>query len=183
MPAAVWVPAAIGAAASIGGAVIQSKSAGKAADIQAASGTQAAGTLGQIYQQQRADMAPYAGLGAQAVGSLGSLAGFPKLPAGTGSTMGLPPMAPGVPAPNTPGAVDTQPTMGGFRSGIATGEFAVPRKGTLGSLASQQRTASGYSAQPASGGMVQLQAPTGEVQSVPADQAGHYIAQGARRVN
>lgn len=65
--------AIVGAAASIGGALLGSSAAGKAADAQAAAANHAADLQNQQYQQTRADMAPWRAAGGKAIGQLSDM--------------------------------------------------------------------------------------------------------------
>lgn len=63
---------ALGAAGSVGGALIQSHAAGDAADTQAAAAHEANQLQQQMYNQQRADQEPWRQAGVQALSDLGN---------------------------------------------------------------------------------------------------------------
>lgn len=67
------VGAIIGGVASLGSAIIGSKSASKAAKAQAASADKAAQVQWDIYNQNRTDMAPWREAGGQAIGQLSDM--------------------------------------------------------------------------------------------------------------
>ena len=83
-----------------------------------------------------------------------------RIPGGSNSFSGAPPMA----------------SSAGYQFQPAMGNAAGSGGGNLGYAGLMGGPSAG-------GGMVMLQAPTGEQQSVPADQAQAYIARGARRVS
>lgn len=79
MPPAV-VAAIIGGGAAVGSAAIASRGQSKAADKQAEAIEKGIALQREMYQQDRADMAPYRGLGGGAIGNLAYLSGI-NLPA------------------------------------------------------------------------------------------------------
>jgi len=70
------------------GAINQNKAAKKAATQQVQSADQGLALQKQIYDEQKAGMQPYAQFGQQALGSLGSLMGFPALPPPNANAVG-----------------------------------------------------------------------------------------------
>ena len=74
------VAGGIGAAASLGGALINSSASKSAADTQAAAATNAADIAHNQYLQTRSDLLPYNFAGQGAVGELSSLYGLPGAP-------------------------------------------------------------------------------------------------------
>lgn len=95
----------IGAGIKTGVDIWQAKRAGDAAkdaaQIQSDSGQQALNLYGQMYQQERNDLAPWRDTGGQAMTSLGSLMGLPSGPVGGGDA-GLPALGSGTPQPGSP---------------------------------------------------------------------------------
>jgi hypothetical protein len=77
------LPSIIGGGAAVGGAAIQAGAQTKAAEIQAQTQAAALAQAKAIYEQQRADEAPYRGLGAGAVGNLQYLSGITPPPSAT----------------------------------------------------------------------------------------------------
>lgn len=155
----------------------------KAANQQVASSDQGLALQKDIYGQQVAGMQPYAQFGQQALGSLGSLMGFPALPPATGRDQSGAPLGPitGNQGPINMGDPRVQALARG-------GSMIDPiqRGGTLGSAMGQSsyRTpgqGTGPTA-PTSAPMVTLIAPTGEQGQFPSDQAEQFIQRGARRV-
>ena len=127
MPAAIAIPAIIGAGASIGSAAIASRAAGKAANTQSAAAERAAQYQQQMFNQatqyQQQLMAPYLGVGQASASTLGRLMGLqPSAPAslpGQGAQMptaeglaaiGAAPM-PGAPSGPAGSAMSGQPVM------------------------------------------------------------------------
>lgn len=96
MPAAIAVPALIGAGASLGSAAIGARAAGKASKTQAQAADRVAGIHRDIYGQQMGLMSPYVGAGHSSISTLGRLLAPPG-----GSRFAAPaPMAPGFGGPD-----------------------------------------------------------------------------------
>lgn len=86
-------------ASGLGGALIGSHSAGNAANIQATAAQKALDVQKQIYDQQRADRAPYLAASTGALGSLGQLAQKPQYMAMPAQRLGASsPTAPAMPS-------------------------------------------------------------------------------------
>ena len=161
----------------------------KAAEQQTASADQGLALQKDIYGQQVAGMQPYAQFGQQALGSLGSLMGFPALPPPTGRDATGAPLGP---ITGQQGPMNlSDPRVQRLAAG---GSMADPgmSDGTLGGAMGQSSyqtpgqgtgpTAPGGSVQAPGGQMVTLIAPTGEQGKFPADQAEQFIQRGARRI-
>lgn len=187
---ALLIGAGISAGTQVAGAKMASNASNKAADQQVQATDKGLALQRDIYSQQVAGMQPYATGGLNAYNSLNSLMGLPIVgaaaPAAPGTATGpVDPMVANIPANRR-----ATPENG-------TGVFAIPRRGTLGEAtqSSYRSPASGVvagqqQAQPTGGsfavrrdgGMVQMQSPTGELATVPADQVDHFTSLGARRV-
>jgi len=180
MPAAV-VGGIIAGAGAVGAAAIQSHAAGKAADQQVAAGDKALALQKDIYNQQQVNEAPFRNTGASAITTLGGLLGLPQ--GGGGGSMGQLPT-------NTLGSTfdpAVTPGQANFANYSPTGGYVgknVPMSEQM-SNRNVNLDASGYTAQqhgasPPSMTMIRMQAPTGEIETVPADQVSHYQQQGAK---
>jgi hypothetical protein len=163
-------PAVIGAAGTLGGAYLQTRGAGQAAEAQLQATREAL-----AYEKERdaylrnleanryatlsGQLQPYIGAGTSASNRMAELMGLPVAAAPiAGIGKGITPAAPvtsAMPTYSMARQRTTQPVEG----------YAVPR-GTA----------------PAMTGLVTVQAPTGETRQMPADQAQAYIARGARIV-
>lgn len=171
------VAAGIGTAGSITAAKMQSNAAKKAAGIQVDASNKAmdyqqkaqAQAMDWINQQKNTPIQPMGG----AAGYLGQRLGIPQ---GYGGLMG------GAAAPQPPQA---QPPKMGFAGAPATGTASGAGYGSLlGGATQSAPPPSGMQSAPPSGGMVTLEAPTGERQSFPAGpQVDAMIRAGARRVS
>lgn len=179
MPAAVAIPAIIGAAGSVGGALIQRHAANSATQAQTDASDKALNLQRDIYTQQRNDLAPYREGGAGAMSLLNL--GLGITPQGTATVPGLtsdgphtsargPNGEPGQVAQRNPNAQTTT-----FVPATAyTGDTAVPRGlASLGQSPAQAQTSSSY---------VTMRAPDGATRQVPANQVGFYQAKGAEVV-
>ena len=210
MPVVAVLPALIGAAGAVGGTYIAARGTQNAAKTQAqaakdAEAAQAVADKASLdfakaqyadqyrqFEQQQANLGPYRDLG---YSSLGALAGGLGLPAPAApQTVPDTMMPPGLAAlqnasstgglnPNAgfgpPGSVLTGP------DGTAAPAASTPAPWNMGTraqqLLSQYAPTSPSNEAPAGGGSnVTLRAPDGTVQSVPADQAAHYISLGAK---
>ncbi len=160
MPA-IAIPLIISAGASIAKAKMASNAAKKAAQTQETAGERALGFQTQAYQQQRADVAPYAQAGQASLANLTAMGQQPVVSRGPN---GYQPTRTPAPAP-MPAASPMTLNQIGPASG------ARPR-GPMSPM----------SPDGGDGPMVQLRAPDGSVQAVPATVAPHYLARGAVRV-
>jgi len=169
-------PALLATGASIFTGDLASSAAKDAAKTQAAAVDRGLEVNRAMYDQSRADLAPYLSLGAGTMGNLGRMVGVtPAAPGALG--------APGVaPAPGAGVAGGTVGQLAGTGNPWQTAAAlkAAPRE-------RQAVTASGYGAGGGTvgqmgGPMALLQAPTGEVRSVPGALAAAYEAKGARRI-
>jgi hypothetical protein len=192
---ALLIGAGIAGGTSLASAAIGSHAAGKASDQQQESADKALALQQQMYQQQRADVAPWRNAGGQAVTTLSGLMGLPAGPA-AGQTEPVSPadqrsaqlaaFGPGV------GAVlgrwnRGQPYSADVLGGMAPGRQAQLRSldpggfaqtpeqlAGVGQAVGQAQTSSGYAT---------MQSPDGkETQQVPVDQVAHYQQMGARRI-
>lgn len=185
-----WVGAGIAGIGLITG----TRAASKAAKQQEEATKEALKLRREMYLQQRADTAPFREVGSSAMTTLGGLMGLPQ---GQDTTL-QPELGPNPrqfdPATNTgrvgvvrsspPGTLPLDPYSSG--SGALPGSMAGP--GTWLTVAPNRPSGGGSFSVPGAAvaqsgsGYVTLQAPTGETQAVPADQADHYMQLGARRV-
>jgi hypothetical protein len=188
MPAAIAVPAIIGAASSLGGAAISARASGRAARQQTQAADRAAAVQRDVYQQQMALAQPYLQAGAGSVSALGRLLtpsagaryaseapGTPQLGMGPQPRMGpgpQPRMGPGPDSrmgPSRPRFGDVlQQQMGGGPA---------PRLGDRGPV-----MGGGSVGGNGGGGMVSLRAPDGSIGQVPAHLAQQFIQRGATPV-
>lgn len=169
----------IGAGAGLGGAAIAAHASGKAADQQSEASDKALALQQQMYQQNRADTAPWRQTGGKAVQTLGALMGL-----GGGSAQADVPMSLG--GMYTP---ETMPPRGSS-AGTALndqGQF-VPLNPNIahapGGNWSGDSDASSYGNLTHGGfqGFVRMQAPDGTIQSVPPSAVEHYLSLGAVRI-
>jgi hypothetical protein len=170
---ALLIGAGISAGVKAYGAHKQASAANKAADQQVASADQGLALQKDIYGQQVAGMQPYAQFGQQALGSLGSLMGFPAqtvqgpqgMPASSLLTL-----------PNPPAGRQATPET--------TTGVAVPRVGTIGAMtrSTYQPTPQGGSVAVPRTGLVKVASPQGEIREVPEAIVPQLEAYGGRRV-
>lgn len=162
-PAAIAIPAIIGAGASLVGAKMSSNASQDAAKTQSAAADKALAAQQQGYQTQRADFSPYLQAGTAALGRLGQTAGT--------YTGGMPaPQAPrpglgqlGTPPPSMPTTMSAMPS-------VPSGQMPPP----------QGRAMAGMT--PPAGGLITVQAPTGETAKMTQAQAQMAVQKGARIV-
>jgi hypothetical protein len=197
MPAAVAIPALIGGGASLGSALISRSAAKGAAKDQQRAAEQSAAVMRQIYGDQTALMGPYVQAGHSAVGTLGRL-----LTPGAGAQY-----ASAAPQPFTLPSQQAGPTVAGKRFGPQEMGILGPAAASMGANPSIAATRganpsmpgnmAANPSMPATTGanpgpgmayqgnapMVQLRAPDGTVQAVPAHLAEQFIARGAQRVD
>lgn len=182
MPAAAaWIVPSIVGAAGVGASVYSANksanAAKEAAKTQAASGQQALDVERDIYNQTRADLAPYRGVGASAITTLGSLMGLPAsggADAATGTAKG------NLNTKLSASAVRTGPNGTGWVPATAGAKWYPGDSDVAGSgwppqtvNPYQERTTSSY------GGPVAMRAPDGTQQEVPGDQVAHFLSRGA----
>ena len=206
MPA--WIAPAIiagvGALVDWFGAKKQSDASEQATEAQTAAGTQALALQKQIYEQQRADLAPWRTQGSQAMTTLGSLMGLPAAPTGSGrlgenatladvaaevnrqsSTGELPPAD--VSAYPSPGTLEYsmgggQPPPGYEWKNNAWAPTASSYQDPSGTMrpypGGPQST---YAPSPLRTGipLVTMRAPTGETKTIPLSDAAYWKAKGA----
>jgi hypothetical protein len=184
MPAAIAIPALIGAGTQVAGAVMGSKAAKGAAKTQVQAAERAAGVQQQVYNDQRSLMQPYVQAGQSAVTSLGRLMqpGQPYTPQMQASDARSMPGAPSFdrPIPQSLGALGAgrvQP-ISPYSGGGAQGAGQV--QPWTGQVQPQSMNFTG-SGGPSFGGaqMVQLRSPDGEVRAVPAHLAQQFVQRGA----
>lgn len=156
MPAAIAIPlitGAIGAGTAIAGAKIQSGAAKNAAKLQSASADKALAVNQGVYRDQQALMNPYVQGGQDAYARLFSQQfGTPYQPQQ---------------APQAPTGPQARP-LGGGPMGPVAGARPTPFQQAM-------------DGQPA-GGMVTIQAPTGETRQVPREQAQMFVSRGGKVV-
>lgn len=171
MPAAIAVPALIGAAGSLGSAYAQSRAAGKAMDSQAAGARQAVNAQNQGYQQS---LGLYQNMLGGAAGTLGRLTGQ-----SAGMQFAAPQGGPGqFSAPGMmPGAQTAPPAQTSIRDRNLPFGLGNARPQGLGAGMPQ-----GSPIPQGNGGMIQLRAPDGSVGMVPSHLAEQFIQRGAQRV-
>jgi len=78
MPVAAFLPAIISAGSAVGGALINKSANDNATKAQSDAADKAVALTQQMYEQDRADMAPYRNIGAYSLGQLGHLTGMPS---------------------------------------------------------------------------------------------------------
>lgn len=171
MPAPILIPSLITAGASLGSALIGRSAANNAEKEQQQATDQALGLQRDMYQQTRADLAPYRNVGSGAVGTLGALMG---LPSGPSTDMAAPnQFVRGVPNDLVP--APTEPSASGHGPGR---NAALERHaGTLADLGGH-----GNAIQARTQSSVQLMDDDGQLMTVPAAMADGLLARGARRV-
>jgi hypothetical protein len=151
----------IGVASSLASAKISSNASKNAAKTQAAAGDKALAAQQAGYQQQRQDFSPYQQAGNAALGRLGQTAGTY-----TGGMPQPPPQMPQQPPPGGLGSLG-QPSMGAPSSSMGGQPAPGPGMPPQGP-------------QSAPGGLVRVQAPTGEMAMLPPQQAQAAVAKGAK---
>ncbi len=145
----------------------------QATDRAVAEQQRATGISGDVYNQQRADLAPYRELGGQAFSTLGGLMGF----SGGGGGQSE---APAAPAIRTAPLVDPVTTgRHPTENAQMTGTFAGPRGGTLadiqqGAVAQRQSSYGGTQAR--------VKAPNGQVYLIPRARVAEAVANGGQEV-
>lgn len=169
----------IDAAGNVISGVLANKAAQKAADQQLKANAEALALQKQIYEQTRADFAPYRESGAAAMGTLSSLMGLPG--GGGGSTA---PNAPLQAAGMTTGSGLTTRQPGDPEIGVHPGQAPpvdapTPYRPQVGGVAVstpvEQRTASSMAPQ-------RMRAPDGSEEDVPGELVSHFEHAGAVRV-
>lgn len=158
MPAAIAVPLIVGGAtagATLYGAHQASKAAKDAAQTQTDYGNRALDLQQQMYQQDRADQAPYRNIGYGALNTLGSMMG-PKFNAGGGGF---------------------QPSMGGQPT---AGPSAQPPMGQGFNLGAMSTAGSVQSPMAGQGDTVLMLGPDGSQKRVPRGAVSHFEARGAQ---
>lgn len=184
-----------GVGAQLFGAKKGADASEKAADQQAQAAREALALQQRMFEQTRADLAPYREQGGQGLTALTALLGLPT--SGARST-DLPPAASTAPrtAPPLPPWSNPQTLPRLAQEGFfGPGAIRIPREEyqrmrDMGWTTEQiaAATRSRVAAGPAGGNPlaaspgVRLRAPNGQIQVVPADQADFYVARGATRV-
>jgi hypothetical protein len=202
MPAAIAIPAIVGAASSIGGAAIQAQGAKSAAKTQQKGADRALQLQSQVYNDQRALMDPYVQAGQSSIGTLGRLMGVPE-----GARFASAPLGQIAPVPmgqqravpiGQPSGVGPRPQpvplgqVGGPAPMGRIPQAPVGQGGEPAQLGAMPQTPIGApqgprlgNGGPALGQMgqfVTLRAPDGSVQQVPGHLAQQYMQRGAVRV-
>lgn len=174
MPAAIAIPAIIGAAgagAQMYGAHKAAGAARDAANIQSRAADRAQQFNERVYNENTQRLNPYLQMGSDSLARLFSQHwGTPYQP--VQGPAGMPPPGGAVPRFGAASGMPQQPDAAAIRQ-------AIPRTfgGGGGSLAALQAQGG-----PQPGGLVKLQGPDGSVQAVPAQLADQFIARGAQRV-
>jgi hypothetical protein len=166
------------ALANLFGAKKQAGAAKEAAATQSAAAEQARLLQQQMYQQTRADLAPYMQGGSQGLSALTSLLGV----GGVAPSSGLAPLAPPPSAGVIAGPMGTTPGLPNLPAGMSATELAAWRRNPTQAGREQLLAQAGVNASAYPGGTVMLRAPTGQTQAVPAEQAEFFLARGATRV-
>lgn len=172
--AGILIGSGISAGVSTVNAARQAGAAKDAAKTQAASADQAIDLQRDIFNQRRADMAPYMGAGQSAVTTLAGAMGLPIAPQAPPMTGAAGPVGPQRTRP------EGAPVIGhaGPRPDGAAG--AQPMRTAMAPQAAQQQSASSFA--PGSGGSVRVQAPTGQIVMVPAERVEEAISNGGQVV-
>lgn len=170
------------AIAAAGIAADQNDAAKKAAEQQTSAGDKSIALQREMYEQSRADLAPYRNTGGAAMGTLGSLMGLPT--GGSGADAAADPSAPPV------GANPNRRPFSGDPVGHAQPRTE-PLPGKQARLADARRVQAGASQQASSsfapradgargqgGGLVRMQAPDGRVVLVPSAKVQEATSQG-----
>ncbi len=175
MPAAIAVPAIIGAGASVGTAAIGARAAGKAAKQQEQASDQAMAFQQRAYTDQQAAMQPYMRTGTDV---------FQRL----AENYGRGAYSPGGPSPfgaQSPFAQALQPGGMGYSGQQPQPQMvnqAMPRVGGPMPSGPQAGGRPFAAAMGGGGDLVTIQAPTGETRQMPRQEAQAYLARGARMV-
>lgn len=194
MPALIAVTA-ISAGASLGGAYMQSRAAGKAADKQEAAAEKGLALQRDMYRQSRADLAPYMSAGAGANATLAGLMGTGMAPvpdvqsSAPGGGMMLPDGRTRPEGSPTVGQAQRRP---GFEAGGTSalpprpgyqGDVWNPDTNTINNTGYNVPTrAAGERTAPDTSGYVLMRAPTGEEAHVAPQQVGLAMQRGAVRI-
>jgi len=163
--------------------------ADKAADVQEAASDKSLALVKEMYEQDRADRAPYRALGRGAVGGLGHLAGVNLAAYGDPApSASAKPGADGAPtapsrAEQAQAALDRIEQQPGVnrspRTQAVRDALAREAAGTTHDLAQPTSSWTRHGATPTS--MVRVQAPDGEVRELPPDVAYQALQAGGRR--
>jgi hypothetical protein len=180
----------LGVGSTVGSALIGANASKNAAKQQVEAINQAKAELAPIHEQNVARLEPYAAIGGPAVGALRDLMGYPAAAPPTGYGANGQPLGP-ITGPQSPLNMSDprvqQLAKGGSLVDINTStpssgmQTADPRTGSsYGSLAS---LSGGGGRMRTGGGMIRLQAPTGEVGEFPEAQAQMFLQAGAKRLS
>lgn len=167
---------------------IEAATAHKAANQQVEGGQRAMAIQDKVYADQQRLLNPYVNTGTAAFTTLGGLLGLPSGPA-SGGVAG--PMATNLssqaygPLPNDTqkGALtdpSVQPDASYDTAGNWIGMATQPQRATMATASGYGGSAQQHGSGPNAMTMVRLQAPNGEIETVPADQVSHYTQQGAK---
>lgn len=167
-----WLLPAISAGAGLGGALIQKSAADNATKAQSDAADKAVALTEKMYNQDRADMAPYRNIGAYSLSQLGHLTGMPP-------TFGTDAVASATQAANQPATTPqvsrwTAITDNNPATHPAPRTIQLPAElQTLRDLGATQQTASSF---------VRMRAPDGEEADVHPSEVGLFLQHGATRV-
>jgi hypothetical protein len=175
------LPYIIGGGVNLIAAKMQANAANKATDAQTASSDKAAQVLKEMYEQERADLAPYRAIGLGGLGQLSAGMGYTIDPKTFDPTQASAP--PKNPAPYVvPGAKDAS---GNPFPGASTGpqEVPTPKATPMGrnGLSSVGALSTG-SGPTGPSGTITVMAPNGEVRACTPEVAERALAAGARRL-
>lgn len=165
MPAAVAIPSIIGGVTSVVQGAIGAHAAHKAAAQQQQATAQAMANSQRLEQQQRQDFSPYQQAGASAVSRLGGMAQAQR-----------PQFQPGGPQTFSSLGQSAPADAGGFGSAMQN----IPGQHVAGVATQTPPQQAQMAPQGTSGGMVRVQAPTGEVATMSQQQAQAAVQKGAK---
>lgn len=174
--------ALVGAGAKVLGEDAKAEGAEKAAEQQQTATEKAIATQQTAAKAAQQSYQPYTQMGNTALSSLGQYMGFPAASGGAGAA-GAPGVSVGAMPAGMQQATGVRPDTTESAPAQAP-RYGVPRDGaaTPQTQAAQQSQSSYNLSGLQNGGLVQMRAPTGDVQMVPPEQVAYYEQRGARRV-
>ncbi len=173
MPVAAFLPAIIAGGSAIGGALIGKSASDNATEAESDAADKAVALTKDMYEQDRADYAPYRNLGAFSVGELGSLVGMPK-DFGTQAVDAATQPRTAVPRPATTPHVSPWTAITDNNPETRPELAPRPEFQSLRDLGAQQQSASSF---------VRMRAPNGEEEDVDPREVPFFQAQGAMRLS
>ena len=162
----------IGAGTALGGALIQKSSSDKATDAQTDAANKAVALTEKMYEQDRADYAPYRNIGAFSLGQLGHLTGMPPDFGTKAVSEATAPRTAVQRAPTTSNAQPT-PSVWGRITSMENPAVSLPEFQSLRDLGAQQQSASSF---------VRMRAPDGEEADIPPHEVALFESHGATRI-